>query len=270
MDGQYRKPLDHQILSVSVRALVRLVGNEEKDFGNCKLCGEPSRLQISHIVPEFLFRPMYDEQHRFHVLDTQTDLRTWRMQKGIKERMLCAECEQRLSKYEHYTAAMLRGNTTIRAQSSNTHVFISGIDYRLLKLCLLSILWRASVTKQEFFKLVKLGPHEEKVRKMIVEERPGTAAEYGCIVAFTTLDGESLADTMFNPEPMRWAGRRFYKFYFASAVWTFYCDSRPAPEHLRRRFLQENGTLRGSRGDLREAKSDLKLAQAFAKRMGYL
>lgn len=243
---------------------------EETSLEKCKLCGEPSRLQTSHIVPEFLFRPLYDERHRFHVIDKQVGLRMWRMQQGIKERMLCKGCEERLSKYEHYTAVLLTGNSPIRAQSSNTHVLISGIDYRLFKLCLLSILWRASVTKQEFFKLVSLGRHEEKVRSMIIEERPGAAAEYGCIVVFSSLDGESLSDTMFNPEPMRWAGRRLYKFFFASAVWIFYCDSRPAPAHLSRLFLQENGTLRGPILDLRDARSSLKFARTFAKRSGFI
>jgi len=193
------------------------------------------------------------------------------MKSGIKEKMLCEPCEQHLSKFEHYAAAVLNGNLPIRAASSNGRdILISGIDYRLFKLFLLSILWRASVSKQEFFKLVRLGPHEETIRRMIIEERPGAASDYGCSVVFSSLDGEDLADTMFNPEPMRWEGRRFFKFFFASAMWIFYCDRRPAPLYLRRKFLQEDGTLRGPKLDLREARDNLKSARGFAKRMGYI
>jgi hypothetical protein len=37
----------------------------------------------------------------------------------------------------------------------------------------LSLLWRMSVSKHPYFKEVSLGPHEEVLRRMLLEARPG-------------------------------------------------------------------------------------------------
>src|SRR5439155_837633 len=51
---------------------------------------------------------------------------------------------------------------------------ITGLDYRPFKLCLLSILWRASIAKQALFSHVQLGSkHERTIRQMLIEDDPG-------------------------------------------------------------------------------------------------
>lgn len=69
----------------------------------CKLCLEDHDLRRSHIIPEFLFRPLYDEKHR--ALTFRPDVTGKRViQKGIRERLLCAKCESHLGKLESYFA----------------------------------------------------------------------------------------------------------------------------------------------------------------------
>jgi hypothetical protein len=55
----------------------------------CALCREPGDLRRSHILPEFFYKPVYDETHRF--LETSTDPRDRVMirQKGLREFLLC-------------------------------------------------------------------------------------------------------------------------------------------------------------------------------------
>lgn len=238
--------------------------------GACRLCGASETLLKSHIIPEFIYRPMYDEKHRFFVLDAVKRWRAKPLQKGLMERILCHGCEQLLSEFEKYAAEVMSGNSSAKLQQYHDRVCISGLDYARFKLFLLSVLWRASVTNHEFFKLVSLGPHEDKVRSMIIERRPGRPEEYGCIVIFSALKGEDITDTMFNPEPFRWAGRRFNKFFFAGAGWCFYCDSQPPTAHLRRLFLQEDGTLHGLKMDLQDAQDFAGAAMAVAKRKGLI
>ena len=238
--------------------------------GVCRLCGVYKTLRKSHIIPEFIYQPMYDGKHRFFLMRPNDERSVKPLQKGLAERMLCHGCEQMLSRFERYASDVMTGNSYITISQTHDQVRISGLDYALFKLFLLSILWRASVSSLEFFKLVSLGPHEEKIRNMIIEERPGRPEEYGCIVTFSGLNGEDISDTMFNPEPFRWAGRRFCKFFFAGANWCFYCDSQPPTPHLRRLFLQSDGTYQGLKLDLEDAKYLASSAKAFARQHGYV
>src|SRR5205809_2236864 len=76
----------------------------------CALCRQERPLRKSHVIPEFMFKPLYDEKHRFwsvtNVLSKQNRL----FQKGLREKLLCDACEQRLSEHESYASAVFFGN----------------------------------------------------------------------------------------------------------------------------------------------------------------
>ena len=211
---------------------------------------------------------MYDEKHRFFELHKDRAWRDRPVQRGYTEPLLCIECEQLFAGFERYAAGVMNGRSSASFVQSPGYVRVSGLDYERFKLFLLSVLWRASVATHEFFKLVSLGPRERILKTMLLEGRPGRCEEYGCMVVFSSLEGEDISDTMFNPEPYRWAGRRMIKFFFAGASWCFYCDSQSPPRHLRRLFLQEDGTLRGLSMDLQDARDVSGAARAFAKELG--
>jgi hypothetical protein len=130
-------------------------------------------------------------------------------------------------------------------------------------------LWRASVSSLEFFRLVALRPHEERLRNMLLLDEPGAPHAFGCAVVFASERGEDISDTFFNPEPFRWCGRRMVKFFFAGSAWLFHCDSRPAPPYLQRLFLQQDGSLTGLTGDLAEARAYGAEAKRLARRLRY-
>ncbi|TAK67236.1 MAG: hypothetical protein EPO24_00715 [Bacteroidetes bacterium] len=69
-----------------------------------------------------------------------------------------------------------------------THV--KNLDYKKFKLFLLSILWKASISKRTFFKDVKLGPHERVIAKTILTGNPGALEDYP-ILFFTYLNDRS-------------------------------------------------------------------------------
>lgn len=232
----------------------------------CRLCGASTTLRRSHVIPEFIYQPMYDEKHRFFALDKREAWRAKPVQKGLSERMLCDRCERFFSKFEKYAAEVMSGRSSATLRQSRDRIWVSGLDYGRFKLFLLSILWRASVSNLEFFKLVSLGPHEDKIKSMLIEERPRRSEEYGCAVIFYRLRGEEMTDTMFNPEPFRWSGRRFTKFYFGGACWCFCCDNQPPTAHLRRLYLQEDGTFMGLKMDLQDAWDFADAAKAIVKR----
>jgi hypothetical protein len=233
----------------------------------CRLCRKPSPLQRSHILPEFLYRPLYDEKHRISVVKVEDD-RIRYLQKGLTEALLCFACEQKLGRCEKYAAEVMTGRLGHRFQRNRSRLLTEGIDYHRFKLFQMSILWRASISSLEFFRLVSLGPREEILRTMLVHEQPGRPDQFGCVVVCATDKGSDISDTFFNPEPFRWSGHRMTKLFFAGAGWLFHCDHRTAPAYLQELFLQLDGTLQCLFGDLADARAYGGNAKRVARMLG--
>jgi hypothetical protein len=234
----------------------------------CRLCADPSDLCRSHILPEFLYRPLYDDKHRFSVVTKGTHGIQYK-QRGLTERLLCRKCEQFFGRNERYASEVMTGRLGHSFEKRVRYIEIDGIDYQRFKLFQLSILWRASVSSLEFFRLVSLGSREATLRQMLLQNDPGAPEQFGCVVIFARDGGEDISDTLFNPEPVRWGGRRMYKFFFAGSAWLFHCDKQPAALHLRKFFLQRDGRLLGYTGDLVESLFHDAAATRFARKSGY-
>lgn len=69
---------------------------------NCRLCRNDRKLCDSHIIPEFFYRPMYDEKHRIIRMSTVPEEKTTYAQQGIYEKMLCTDCEQHINDFEKH------------------------------------------------------------------------------------------------------------------------------------------------------------------------
>jgi len=64
-------------------------------IGACKLCGATAELRQSHIIPEFVYRPLYDSKHR--AITFPADSPAGYLQKGYRAPLLCDVCEQFLN-----------------------------------------------------------------------------------------------------------------------------------------------------------------------------
>ena len=67
------------------------------------------------------------------------------------------------------------------------------VDKAKLKLFVLSILWRCSISKLSAFIDVKLGAYQEKIRKMVLNQDAGTSTDFPFAV-FTTLQNRNWSD----------------------------------------------------------------------------
>ncbi|OAI17660.1 hypothetical protein A1507_10455 [Methylomonas koyamae] len=74
----------------------------------CKLCKLPKDLQKSHIIPKFIYKPLrVDTKSMQRLSKNYSDEKKYKkckpIQDGLKERLLCFDCEQLLNnKYEKY------------------------------------------------------------------------------------------------------------------------------------------------------------------------
>ena len=112
---------------------------------SCRLCKNDEPLQNSHVIPEFLYRPSYDAKHRIGLVKAGLSKMQLR-QKGIREPLLCRQCEQLLNdRYEQPMSKAWR--EFLPDEIDRDSHLIDGIDYGTFKLFHLSVLWRASVAQ---------------------------------------------------------------------------------------------------------------------------
>lgn len=52
---------------------------------NCAICKDNSDLKNSHIIPEFFYKPLYDEKHRINVIPLSQEQKRKYKQKGHRE-----------------------------------------------------------------------------------------------------------------------------------------------------------------------------------------
>jgi len=207
----------------------------------CKLCLEDRKLIKAHIIPDFMFKSIYDEEHKLIRTSISNPNSAKRIPTGEYDpNILCADCDNRLSVYENYASKVfyyannLKGEKPEFIELVNQHGIrftkVQNINYKLFKLFLLSILWRASVTNRPTFSDVKLpAEKEESLRQMIYSENPGEVHDFPCVV-MTFL--RTNMEHGFVGAPRRFVGNKRVVFIIAGFMYTFYIseDDKPIGE----------------------------------------
>lgn len=129
-------------------------------------------------MPEFTHKAVYDGNHRTRLFTHRSDDNRL-LQKGLRDRLLCDECEQRFSVYERYFSQLWYHSNRLPERFDSDYLNISDVDYPKLKLLLLSIIWRASVSTHPDFSAASLGVlHEGRIRRALLDEDPGPETAY--------------------------------------------------------------------------------------------
>ena len=213
----------------------------------CRLCKDNRPLRKSHIFPEWLYKPLYDDNHQFFVLSTNENKKRATRPKGIYEKLLCHECEQRFSKWEGYAREFFYNpDLRLKISNSSSRVVFSGLQYTPFKLFQMSLIWRASITNRPEVHKINLGPHADRLRKMLLERCPGEIHKYSSILV---LPPESLKKIMqqfiFSPEclPTKFHGHTAYRAAFGGLFWLFIISNHAARFPYKDMFLSQDGLL---------------------------
>jgi len=223
----------------------------------CRLCGELAQLRNSHIIPEFYYKPIYDEKHRFFELSTNIEHKTKFPQKGIREYLLCDNCENRLSKYETYSATMFGSKT--RAVKKGDEIIVNNIDYKLFKLHQISILWRIAISSRNIFSKIELPEVEPELRSMIINNDPGNYNDYGCTLTFVVNEKALLTDLITTPEMLIMDSNKYVRLIFGGYIWIFSLQ-KDENSFCNEYFLSKTGIMKIK---IREANS-LKILKSYA------
>jgi hypothetical protein len=226
----------------------------------CKLCKkEKSLIKKSHIIPDFLYKDLYDENHRIRKFDAIEK------SKGVEKvskpptgeyegNILCKECDnEKIGQFESYLAQILTNPNIPEEQKPNcekitnetgvefTHV--TNIDYKSTKLALLSILLRASISKRPMFNEVDLGPLEEKIRKLIDSESPSNDNNISIAIMSWHNDDKIAKDIIAQPRRHRKNGKTHYSFVIGGYIVIFYISDNSIPKEIEQFRLQSDNTL---------------------------
>jgi hypothetical protein len=195
-------------------------------LGQCRLCGNHGPLCHSHVLPEFFYASTYEGSHQFVSVTDHPRHKPRRMQKGLREYLLCAMCESQFGKYESYAAALLRrADQALEGKSDGAR--IPDTDFLSFRLFGLSLLWRMHIASSHMFKEVQLGPHGERLRHMLQSQQPGMPHEYGFALAKVT-GLNSHGDMILSPARTKYRGLHSYHFMARGYEWAFVVSSQAA------------------------------------------
>jgi len=215
----------------------------------CALChNDVEALRRSHIIPEFFYKKIYDDKHRFQVFSEKSTRPVMReQQKGLRECLLCDDCEGRLSKWERHAQLALFGGIELGSRDRGDHMEYTGLDYTRFKLFQMSMLWRMGAASGPGFGNVQLGRHHsERLRRMLLASDPGEPYEYGCWMAAISSKIRELEQVMLAPTatPRKVFGHSCYRAVLGGVFWCYFVSSHmyQFPQH--NLFLSKDGSLR--------------------------
>ena len=209
----------------------------------CRLCQDENVLKNSHIIPEFFYKPIYDSRHRLHLRKSGKRVIGKPLQKGIRERLLCEDCEQQLSRNEKYVREVLFGGTEIGIMRFQHKRVLSNLDYKKVRLFFLSLIWRMSVASEHsMWKNVNLGPHEEPIRFMVHSENPGEPWKYGFMWIVPLFDGEILEDWILEPDYVSNDWGRLYRVVLSGFLYCFHISNQRLPVQMNEWLIRKDGS----------------------------
>ena len=172
------------------------------------------------------------------------------LQDGDWERLLCEECDsKKLGPWDDYGKEVLIERRSIEVLPINHPELkypaetVKGCDYKKLRLFLLSMLWRGSISKRPFFKRVNLGPHEEKIKQMIWDEDPGEEMDYP-ILTFSTRGSTNFGkDWTFQPTQKKLEGHHCTVFFISGIQVFFFISNHNLPDWVGELTMKKDGSF---------------------------
>lgn len=224
--------------------------------GTCRLCLQEKQLiGASHIIPDFMYKILYDENHKLRYVDPQKYfvegesvefVPSGPYSKGI----LCQNCDNVvLQRLEDYACKILYAQklspklkptvTNYIGIDGQEYSICANIDYKKFKLFVLSLLWRASVSDHPMFNTINLGEKEETIRDMIYSGNPKTNSDYPIFLFSWLNDKNAHKDYIAQPKDQDVR----YIFPIRGIIYNIYKDIHSIPLALRDYILKEDGSM---------------------------
>ena len=226
---------------------------DKTTFGPCALCLEPTELVKSHIIPKFNFRKLKPGGRSYHMLSLDSVIPTRKGQSELRERLLCKNCDNVILRDgEAYLSNLLFGENGLNKIEGEGAWMLTRLDYGRIQKCLLSILWRMSLSTHEFFRFIQLGEHDStKLRISILNSNPLPELEYPLTCVVPLIEGKFHSDWMLTPHFIEVDGNQIYHCLIAGYFFSFVVGTAPISPAIRQIVLKENGAWSILRSEVR-------------------
>ncbi|MDX5346877.1 MAG: hypothetical protein LPJ89_11290 [Hymenobacteraceae bacterium] len=180
-----------------------------------------------------MYKKLFSDEQKIAYVSDDFKSRSKLIHTGIYDSyILCHRCDNELiSSWETYASKLLyNGNfkkeEQIHVENRVGHdgleyVNVKNVNYKKFKLFLLSILWRAHVSKHPFFSEVNLGSSEQKLKRMLLEEKPGRECDFEIILIYPKTSSDIPDYIIAKPRIIRKNGNTFYVFVISEVIYLF-------------------------------------------------
>jgi hypothetical protein len=203
----------------------------------CRFCEQDKvALAKAHVIPRSFFKLVRADAKY------STELRA--SKKAVKEKalqagnydcdILCEECERKFTPYDTHGFSVFtkvfEEPNIYRDREIECAYVLPDVDFRLLKLFVLGVLWRASVSRLDFYSNVGLGQsHENKIKSLISNGTIEGGDDYQC---FCSHQKDNPYPKAILPPWKRRAkdGINYVQLYLPDIQIVIKVDKRPLPE----------------------------------------
>ncbi len=231
----------------------------------CKLTLKKGVGVNAHVIPKCFYRIDSKNKQPLQILSNNEGIYPQRSQIGIYDsNIVIQEGENILQSLDNYACDLLIKNFSFAQPAFDDEILqINNYDYNKLKLFFLSVLWRASVSQRQFFKIVNLGEHEDNIRKALLENNAGDSDFYSVILS--VFFGAQNGVGTLNPEKTKIEGINYYKLYLGDFLVWIKVDSKQQEEPLKSLSMGNNRPLYILKKNLHSSK-EFPLMKSIVKR----
>lgn len=207
-------------------------------LSDCKLCGKQKKLIKAHIIPGSFYKYSKDNSDYLMLISDNDYPKKSRI--GVYDNnILCKECDGNIiGIFDNYAKNLLFDqNYTIMKYSNIKYFKIENFEYDKLMMFFLSMVWRASISKHDFFASVNLGPQYESTIKEIIRTGDLNTNIFSCLLL--KYHGH-LANFFEAPSRERYNGVNYYRFKFVDYLLIIKVDQRPVLKNFKSLIIQPN------------------------------
>jgi len=211
----------------------------------CAFCLEQRIFIKAHAIPEAFFRQLRVDGESPMLISSEFGNYPKRAPIGVyDDEILCEECEPKFGQVDDYGIEVLLKRfdevfQPLQSQGDRPGFQSTTVDPSRLLQFLVAVLWRASVSSQNFYSKVDLGPHEPLARIALTRPIGALPTVFDAVLSRWCDEDESVPTTaMLDPRREKWFGINAYRLYFGETVAYVKVDRQPFPPKLKAIFLR--------------------------------
>jgi len=208
--------------------------------------------QNSHIMPEWMHKDCYTENHKALLLSFRTSTAI-KVQRGIRGSFLCNDCEISFCKDDTYGSHLLAGNSFINkvhgdVSLKTSHYFegnfkrnltrVEGINFKKLQDFILSMVMRQHLYLISKGETLLNEFHYEAIKSLYLNK--ATLNDFSYPIIIYILDA---SDSVVLPYLAMVKGNRIVRFKGGGYFFDVYVSKHNKPDYVNMARLKKDGTL---------------------------